>query len=100
MCFVYTSEYEGFGIPILEAYQADCPVLLNQTSCFPEIAGDAAVYFHLTEEDSNLVEMLDKVYSMSSDEKFALLEKQKERLAHYSWEKSAKQLAAIYQSLA
>ncbi|MDO5332356.1 MAG: glycosyltransferase family 1 protein, partial [Bacillota bacterium] len=36
-CFVYPSEYEGFGIPILEAYTADCPVLLNDASCFPEI---------------------------------------------------------------
>ena len=74
--------------------------MLNNTSCFPEIAGDAAVYFQLTEEDSNIVEMLDMVYSMGKDEKLALLKKQRERLSRYSWKKSAMQLAAIYQSLA
>ena len=47
VCFIYPSEYEGFGIPILEAYQADCPVMLNRKSCFPEIAGDAAIYFNM-----------------------------------------------------
>lgn len=98
-CFVYPSEYEGFGIPILEAYQADCPVLLNNASCFPEIAGDAAVYFNLDSEKSNLAEQLERLLSMSREERKTLLTRQKERLAKYSWEESAKQLATIYQSL-
>jgi len=98
-CFVYPSEYEGFGIPILEAYQANCPVLLNNASCFPEIAGDAAVYFNLDSEKSNLAEQLELLLSMSREERKTLLTKQRERLSLYSWEESAKQLAAIYQSL-
>ena len=97
--FVYPSEYEGFGIPILEAYQANCPVLLNNASCFPEIAGDAAVYFNMDSEKSNLAEQLERLLSMSREERKTLLTRQKERLAKYSWEESAKQLAAIYQSL-
>jgi glycosyltransferase involved in cell wall biosynthesis len=98
LCFVFPSEYEGFGIPILEAYQADCPVLLNQTSCLPEIAGDGAVYFFLNAEKSNLAKQLEYVFSMSSKDRNALLIKQRNRLARYSWETSAKQMAAIYQS--
>nr|WP_162988719.1 glycosyltransferase family 1 protein [Pedobacter schmidteae] len=44
-CFVFPSIYEGFGIPILEAFKNNCPVVLSNCSCFPEIAGEAALYF-------------------------------------------------------
>ena len=100
LCFVYPSEYEGFGIPILEAYKASCPVLLNNASCFPEIAGDAAVYFHMDSIDSDIVEKLEKIYSYSEKERNALLAKQQERLALYSWEQSANQMAKIYCDIA
>lgn len=93
--FVYTSEYEGFGIPILEAYSADCPVLLNNTSCFPEIAGDAAVYFTF----DNLAEQLDYVLTLSTEERERLVLRQRERLEMYSWEKSAEKLRGIYESV-
>lgn len=45
LCFVFPSLYEGFGLPILEAFASNCPVAISNTSCFPEIAGDAALYF-------------------------------------------------------
>ena len=96
LCFIYPSEYEGFGIPILEAYQADCPVLLNNASCFPEIAGDAAIYFDLNIKESNIVERLEQVYSFSDRELNDLLLKQRERLACYSWDKNAERTADIY----
>lgn len=43
--FVFPSEYEGFGFPILEAFGQQCPVVLSRASCFPEIAREAALYF-------------------------------------------------------
>jgi len=43
--FVYPSLYEGFGIPILEAFACNCPLICSDTSSFPEVAGDAALYF-------------------------------------------------------
>ncbi|GAA3926387.1 glycosyltransferase family 1 protein [Hymenobacter algoricola] len=43
--FVFPSHYEGFGLPILEAFGQQCPVVLSRASCFPEIAQDAALYF-------------------------------------------------------
>lgn len=51
---IYPSKYEGFGLPILEAMSFGCPVLLSNSSVFPEIAGDAGLYF-----DPN------KIYSIS-----------------------------------
>lgn len=46
LCFVFPSLYEGFGIPILEAFHNGCPICLSDASCFPEVAGDAAIYFN------------------------------------------------------
>lgn len=96
LAFVYPSLYEGFGIPIFEAYQAACPVMLNHASCFPEIAGDAAIYFHLDGEHSDLAESLTQMYAMTTDERRALIDKQKSRLSRYSWQRSAEQLAEVY----
>src|SRR5690606_10808995 len=44
-CFVFPTLYEGCGMPVLEAFQQDCPVLLSNTSSFPEVGGDAVIYF-------------------------------------------------------
>ena len=98
-CFIYPSDYEGFGIPILEAYQADCPVLLNHASCFPEIAKDAAIYFNINSNDNNLSECLEYFLSLNENEKEILLKKQRARLADFSWKKSAESLAHIYNTL-
>ncbi len=100
ICFVYTSEYEGFGIPILEAYQAHCPVLLNYASCFPEIANEAAIYFNLNQNgDSNFAEVFEKFYLSSTNDKQQLIDKQNKRLEQYSWEKSARDLFNVYQNV-
>lgn len=100
LCFIYASEYEGFGIPILEAYQAECPVMLNNASCFPEIAGDAAVYFTLDERRNNLPEVMEHFINMTTSEKMQLREKQNKRLKLYSWEKAAQELYQVYLSVA
>lgn len=61
--FVFPSLYEGFGIPILEAFQFSCPVVLSNTSSFPEVAGDAGRYFTPTDSHS----IYDSVYQTLFD---------------------------------
>ena len=97
--FVYPSKYEGFGIPILEAYKADCPVMLNRASCFPEIAGDAAVFFDLNSEKSDFEEQFETLYHLTGDERGELIQRQRERMKLYSWSKSAAQLADVYKDV-
>lgn len=97
--FVYPSKYEGFGIPILEAYKADCPVMLNRASCFPEIAGDAAVFFDLNSEKSDFEEQFETLYRLTGDERGELIQRQRERMKLYSWSKSAAQLADVYKDV-
>lgn len=97
--FIYPSLYEGFGIPILEAYAMECPVLLARESCFPEIAGDAALYFKLTPKENTLTSLLEEFVEMSHEEISSLIRKQNQQLQKYSWEKSSRQLADLYESV-
>ena len=92
--FVYPSLYEGFGIPILEAFAQECPVVLSRASCFPEVAGDAAEYFEPTELDS-LVIALNRVLT---DEARCteLIRRGKERLSRFTWEETAQQTEKTY----
>ncbi len=99
VCFVYPSEYEGFGIPILEAYKANCPVMLNNASCFPEVAGDAAIYFNLKPSESNFQQQFEILYAISDKEREMLLIKQQNQLSRFSWKKAAVQLADVYHSV-
>ena len=43
--FIFPSLYEGFGLPVLEAMRAGCPVISSHAASLPEVAGDAALYF-------------------------------------------------------
>lgn len=53
-CFVCPSRYEGFGMPLLEAMAASCPVVCASASSLPEVAGPAAEYFDVSASDADL----------------------------------------------
>lgn len=99
IAFIYPSLYEGFGMPILEAYAYGCPVILNKRSCFPEIAGDAAIYFDTDDNASFIAESLAVAVNLSDEQRRQLIALQKSRLEKYSWQHSSQQLAQLYASL-
>jgi glycosyltransferase involved in cell wall biosynthesis len=95
--FVYPSKMEGFGIPILDAFAAGCPVALARSTCFPEIAGDAAVYFRFDDEAEILravTNVLDNPSVRSN-----LIAKGKRRLQEFSWQKCARETEAFYREV-
>lgn len=74
----------------------DCPVLLNRKSCFPEVAGEAALYFNLDDQHDDLLNTLQTLVAMSSTARAKLLNKQQERLKNYAWQKAANALHDVY----
>lgn len=93
-CFIYPSKYEGFGIPILEAFVHKCPVCLSNTSCFPEIAGEAACYFDPNSKNSIQSCVINLL--RNSQLKKILKNKGEERVKLFSWDKACKQTLEVY----
>ena len=97
LVFVYPSLYEGFGIPILEAFACQCPIALSQASCFPEIAEKAAAYFdpYSVESIANTLLQVIKDKEMRTQ----LIAAGKKRLYLYSWDKAAQQTEEVYNKI-
>lgn len=85
--FVFSSEYEGFGLPVLESYKMGCIALLNDIEVFREITDNQGTFFTLKEDESNLSEVAERIYSMTKEEKNSILNKQYSILEKYSSKK-------------
>lgn len=97
LAFVFPSLYEGFGIPVLEAFSCDCPAILSNASSLPEVGGDAAVYF----DPKDATSIRDAVNRVIGDAglREKMIARGRERLTHFSWEKCADETASVYRSL-
>ena len=95
--FIYPSKYEGFGLPILESFSQECPVLCSNTSSIPEVAGDAAIYFDPNDTVS-ISNSIEKILASDQIRQF-YINKGKERLNFFSWNKCAMETFKIYEKL-
>ena len=93
-CFVFPSLYEGFGMPTLEAFENDCPVILSNTSSMPEVGGEAVLYFEPLNENQ-LKEQIEKVI-YDNELRQLLIIKGKERLQYFQWEDKVKEIVDCY----
>lgn len=84
VALAWTSRYEGFGIPPLEAMQAGCPVVCAPTSSMPEVVGDAALFFDPDQPDE-LVEQISRVAGDSAL-RASLIERGHTRAGLFSWD--------------
>lgn len=96
--FVYPSLMEGFGIPPLEAMAHGCPTLTSNTSSLPEVVGDPRMMF----TPNNINEIAQKCLEILTDPdaRSANIRTGAKNVKRFSWEKSAKQLIELYNSLA
>lgn len=96
--FIYPSEYEGFGLPPLEAMGCSCPILASNASSIPEVVGDAGIMFDPCSID-DISASLRKVAS-DSDLRGSLIAKGHERCKLFTWEKTAEETINFYRELA
>ncbi|HRJ06819.1 MAG TPA: glycosyltransferase family 1 protein [Candidatus Saccharibacteria bacterium] len=95
--YVFPSLMEGFGLPGLEAMLHGAPVVSSNTTCLPEVYGDAAEYFDPTNE-SAMAGAIDGVISNPENAE-TLRKKGYERAKLYSWQRMAEQTHAAYQKV-
>jgi glycosyltransferase involved in cell wall biosynthesis len=93
----FPSQYEGFGMPVLEAMACGAPVVASNSTAIPEISGGAAILVHPRSIDEN-VQALEAVVNDGTLR--ANLRKQgKKRAEPFTWTASAAQLHAVYSDL-
>ena len=92
--FVYPTLYEGFGMPVLEAFANNCPVCLSHTSSLPEVAGEAGVYFDPNDQESILSAIEKVIYDADFSNK--MIAAGNNRLKNFSWKYCAEQTVNSY----
>jgi glycosyltransferase involved in cell wall biosynthesis len=95
--FCYPSLYEGFGMPLLEAFSCGCPVVASTIPAFREVAGEAAEYFDPRDPDS-AVSALRKVV-MDPERSGTLKNLGSKRRQVFSWDKAARMTLDVYRSV-
>jgi len=91
-CLVYPSLYEGFGLPILEAFICGCPVVTSNVSSMPEVAGKAAVLVN-----PRNVKDIARGIKEAIDKRESLIKAGLRRAKQFSWEKTAKETLKVYE---
>ncbi len=96
-CLVYTSAYEGFGLPPLEAMASGTPVALFHNSSLPEVVGDAA----LLVPDGDVPAMVAAITALLGDpaQGADLARAGSERAARFTWRRTAEETLAVYEFL-
>jgi len=93
---LFNSLYEGFGIPILEAFAMDVPVLTSNCSSMPEVGGDSALYA----DPHRVDEIADGIVKLSDPAiRRQLVESGRVRLQKFSWPETAGKTLAVYRKL-
>lgn len=92
--FLNTSLYEGFGLPLIEAMSCGIPVIASHASCFPEIAGDAALLVDPLnpQEIAVAIENLIGSKPLRND----LIDRGLRRAANFRWNTAAHQTLKVY----
>lgn len=96
--YIQPSLYEGFGLPVLEAMQCKTPVVCSLGGSLPEVAGDAAVYFHPHDEDE-CVQAILKVLRLSEKQRQHMVQSGIEQASRFSWGRTARETLAVYEKV-
>ncbi len=93
----YCSLYEGFGLPILDAFMCGLPVLTSSVSSMPEVGGDAASYA----DPYDIEDIKKKLKELTQDAilREEMIKKGYKQVKKFSWDSTVKETVRVYQSL-
>ncbi len=97
LALIYPSIYEGFGAPLLEALWSSLPVISSNTSCLPEVAGDAALYFSPHDHETLAGYML--AVAVDKNLRDDLIQKGRQQAQKFTTKNYAESIMQVYQSV-
>ena len=92
--FVFPSDYEGFGLPVLESISCGTPAVVTEVGSLPEIVGDGGIRVPVGDLDG-LTEAMSSILR-DPELQETLRRKGLEHAAQFGWERTAEQMVSIY----
>ena len=99
LCLLYPSDYEGFGLPILEAQKAGCPVIAQRTSSIPEVIGPNGLLVQHDTPERMAQEMTAIVHQLISRPTQAIIADGIQNAKRFSWDKTYQQTQQVYEDI-
>lgn len=96
-CLIQGSRYEGFGLPVLEAMNAGCPVIASDIPALREVGGDAAVYFR-PESAADLANTIRRLFE-NEDFRSQMIKQGYDNSLRFRWRESARQTAELFDGI-
>ena len=97
VAFVYPSEYEGFGLPILEAMASGTLVATSNVSSMPEVGGDVALYFDPYDAEA-MAECLRRVVELPAEERQRRIARGIARARTFTWTRCQRRTVDLFRA--
>ena len=99
LCLLYPSDYEGFGLPILEAQKAGCPVIAQNYSSVPEVIGKGGLIVEHSSTEKIVQQLVEKVNEVQSRPMQGIIAAGIENAKRFSWDNTYEQTKNVYRQL-
>lgn len=87
-CFTLPSLYEGFGLPVVEALNFGCPVVVSKSTSLPEVVGEAGIYID-PENSDDIARGLREAVQLSKPQRLWMARIGREQIKKFTWVKCA-----------